>query len=208
MLYIFDEIESLDDDFPEEMISLLSDERRDKVKRHRYKTGKKSSAVVYLLLRLGLLEEYGINEAVVFDYLEKGKPVLRYHPKIHFSLSHSNNAAACVVADSEVGVDVQNIREVTDNAAKRALTIAEYDIFKNHKDPYEYFCEIWAVKESVYKKTGQGIAADFREVSANEVIDKLVIRNKDYYCCVCGEFAQKIQVKYIGREDFGKLLSR
>jgi len=205
MLYLFDEVESLGDDFTERKIPLLSDDRRAKINRLREKNGKKESVVAYLLLRLALLEVYGISTAVEFHHLDKGKPVLRDHPNIHFSLSHTRNAAACVVSDSVVGVDVQNIRAVTDRAARRVLTEAEYNEFIDALNPNEYFCEIWAIKESYMKMTGQGIAAAFKQLPAEDIKNKSFFRRKDYFCSVCGTIAEKIRVKYIGSEDFEQL---
>jgi len=205
MLYIFNEVESLNDDFSERKMFLLSDERREKVQKIRSASGKKESVVAYLLLRLALLEIYTINDIVVFDHLDKGKPVLRDFPQIHFNLSHSKNVAACVVSDFEVGVDVQYIRKVSDKAAKRVLTKAEYEEFKTKPDPDEYFCKIWAIKESVMKKTGQGMAAAFNKLPVNDIKDISVFREKDYFCSVCGENSHEMQIKHIRREDFEKL---
>ena len=205
MLYIFNEVEMLDDDFPESMMPFLSEERRAKVQQLRYQNGKKESVAAYLLLRIALREVYNINEAVEFNHLEKGKPVLKHYPHIYFNLSHSRGVAACVVSDREVGVDVQSIRPVTDKAAKRILTEPEYTEFKTASNPDEYFCEIWAIKESQMKKTGQGIAAAFRKMPADEIKDKSVFKEKNYFCCVCGSFSQAMQVRYIRREDFEQL---
>jgi len=205
MLYLFNDIENLNDDFPEREMSLLSLERQEKVQRIRSQSGKKESAAAYLLLRLALLEGYGITEIVEFDYLDKGKPLLREYPYIHFSLSHTNNVAACVVSNSAVGVDVQNIRVVTDKAAKRVLTEEEYEGFRKAYNPDEYFCEIWAIKESYMKKTGLGMAAAFKKMPVKDITEIKLFREKNYYCCVSGIHSFDMQVNYIRREDFEKL---
>jgi len=205
MLYIFDEVDQLSEDFIAGKMSLLSDERREKVQRLRYQSGKKESVAAYLLLRIALLENYDIDKIVEFDYLEKGKPVLRDFPQIHFNLSHTKGIAACAVSDHEVGVDVQIIRGVTDKTAKRVLTGSEYEMFKSALVPDEYFCEVWAIKESFMKKTGQGIAAAFKKLPVNDIEDKLVFREKDYFCCICGSSSQNMQIKHIRRNDFEKL---
>ena len=209
MLYIFDDIDLMEDDFTDNMIPLLSEERFKKMQRLRSVQGKKASVVVYLLLRIALFENYDINENVGFIYKDKGKPVLKDYPDIHFSLSHSHNTAACVVADFETGVDVQKITKVSDRVAERVLTNDEYAGFLSSNEPDSYFCEVWTIKESFLKKTGQGITAELRNISAASVPDKIIYRGKEYFCCVCGpsiKASQKIDIKHIGREDFGKLL--
>ena len=197
MLYIFEEADKIDDDIPQGLLSLLSDQRCKKVQSYKPALSRKVSVAVYLLLRRALFEVYNINEAVEFEYTDKGKPLLKDHPHIHFSLSHSKNHAACAVSDNEVGVDIQQIVPVSDAVAKRVLTDEEYSRFKAAAEKDEYFCEIWTVKESFLKKTGQGIASEIRNIAADTVIEKKVYRGMDYFCCVCGN---DMEVKKIGRE--------
>ena len=196
MLYIFDEVDKLDD-LPMER---LSDERRDKALRYRFTLSRKLSVGVYLLLCLALKEEYGIEEAVLFSYNENGKPFLKDYPHIHFNLSHCKKALACAVSDSEVGVDVQDIRPVSEKVAKRVLTENEYTGYKAAQSPDEYFCEIWAVKESFLKRTGQGIREDLRKISAESITKKTVYSGDGYFCCVTGS---EVQMKRVRREDIG-----
>jgi len=202
MLYVFENIDLLDDNFLDSKRSFLSEERLAKIQRLRSVDNKKASAVVYLLLRLALLNVYDLNEVVEFSYKENGKPALKDFPHIFFNLSHSFNTAACVVADVEVGVDVQRISSVKDKVAKRVLTDVEFAAFKSSTNPDEFFNEIWTIKESYLKRSGQGIAADLRMISADAVNDKMIYKRKDYFCCVCGSGLKKINIKHIGREDF------
>jgi len=194
MLYIFDEMNKLND----MDIDLLSDERREKAFRYQSKQSRKLSIGVYLLLRFALKENYDIDEAVDFEYSDKGKPSLKNHPDIYFSLSHSRNVVVCAVSDSEVGVDVQYIAPVSDKVAKRVLTDEEYDIFKKSSVKDEYFCEIWTIKESYLKKTGQGICTELRNLSADSVKAGTIHRGGDYICCVTGTDKR---VRIVGREE-------
>ena len=204
MLYIFDEVDKMDDVTPERITSLLSDERYEKAKRLRSPLARNGSAAVYLLLRLALREMYCINKAVDFEYSEKGKPLLKDYPQIYFSLSHSKHIAACAVSEFEVGIDVQYIAPVSDAVAKRVLTRKEYAGYKSSSDKAEYFCELWTIKESFLKKTGQGIATNIKDLAAENVTDKMIYRGKDYFCCVCG---QEMEIKHIGREEFEQLFN-
>jgi len=205
MLYIFEKIDHLGDDFPESVMSLLSEERKIKISKLRSPMNKNASAVAYLLLRVALINEYGINEALVFDYKEHGKPVLRNHPEIRFNLSHSGDTAACIIAGSEVGIDVQHVAGIKDKVAKKVLTDDEYSIFNKSSDPDGYFCKVWTVKESYIKKTGQGLLFDFKTIAADDIPDTHIIKGENYYCCVCGI---ETPIKYIGREDIEQLFTR
>jgi len=202
MLNIFDKIVELDKGFSKLADALMSDQRREKVSKIRYESGKVLHVAAFLLLRIALLEVYGINEPVVFEYSDNGKPVLRDHPHIHFNLSHCKYAVACAISDSEIGVDVQDIRSVSDTVAKRVLTAEEYAGFIATSTPDEYFCEIWAVKEAHLKQTGQGIGAVMSEFSAGSILKKTVFRGKDYYCCVSEPDAK---IRYVDINDFDML---
>jgi len=201
MLYIFDKINLLSDDFPENKMSFLSEKRRNKVKKIKSPHGKKASAVVYLLLRLALRDIYGINEILEFDFTKTGKPVLQNYPNIHFSLSHSFNVAVCAVSDKEIGVDVQQISNIKEKVAKRVLADKEFSGFINSLSPDEYFCDIWTKKESFLKLTGQGIATELREIRAEDIKDIRTFKENDYFYSVCGAEATDIEVKHISITD-------
>jgi len=207
MLYIIDNINLLDDDFPERKKSLLSKERQIKSKRLRSLKNKKASVAAYLLLRIALKEMYEITDIVEFSYEDKGKPLLRDYPGVHFNLSHSGNIAACIVADNKVGVDVQQITAVSEKVAKRVLTKAEFAEYKNSQTPDEYFCKVWTIKESFLKYSGQGITMELKEISADTLQDTLTFKGEGYFCSVYGAIMKEIQIKRIGREDFEQLSS-
>jgi len=202
MLYIFDKTYSLPDDFSETVKPLLSIERYEKIQKLKSKKNKTTSAVAYLLLRLALKDAYSIDEVVTFEYQKLGKPTLRKFPDIHFSISHSKNAAASAVAGLPIGVDIQNISSVSDKAAKRVLTADEYLAYKEADRPDEYFCEIWSIKESFLKKSGKGITEEMGHISADDIDMKTVVKGEDYFCCVCGA---EMEIKHIRREDFEQL---
>jgi len=204
-MYIFDKIELLDEDFADGMFSLLSAERRLKVQRLRPGIGRNASAVAYLLLRLALREVYNINEPVEFRYASKGKPALRNFSQIFFNLSHSKGAAVCSVAGFEVGVDVQRIRRVTDRTAKRVLSPLEFEEFKASDNTDEYFCKLWAIKESYLKMTGQGITSEVRDVLVDDIKNVFSFEENGYYYSVCGSSKPLTDVKRIGREYFEQL---
>jgi 4'-phosphopantetheinyl transferase len=198
-LYIFDEIHGLDDGFPEWAAPLLSVERRIKTFYYRFPLDRKLSVAVYLLLRLALMEKHGIDELVAFAYGENGKPFLRDHSHIHFNLSHCGCAAACVISDGEVGVDVQEIAPVSDGLAQRVLTAKEYAGYKASPHPDELFCEIWTMKESLLKRTSRGIAADLTALAADDMTDGALFKCVGYRCCVSGA---SVRLRRISAHDF------
>ena len=184
MLYIFDEVDKLSGDFHIRYAPYLSQERIEKIGRLKSDSSKELSALVYLLLRYALAAQYGIDEQVVFEYGKNEKPCLKGYSEIHFNLSHTANAVACAVSGSPIGVDVQRITTVSDKVARRVLADGEYAEYLKSDSPDEFFCRVWAIKESVLKRTGQGIAAEFKDIIADELSGVTLYRGDGYYCCV------------------------
>jgi len=65
------------------------------------------------LLKEALLKEYG--RKLAFEPRAKGehgKPFFTLQPKIHYNISHSGKYVVCVLAGEEVGIDIQEHREL------------------------------------------------------------------------------------------------
>ena len=200
MLYIFDGLDSLDDAFIGQCIPYLSMERKEKAFSYSFPSDRNCSVLAYMLLLLALKEIYGINENVTFKYGKNGKPYLQNYPNIQFNLSHCRAAAACIVAGCEVGVDVEEIKPVTDDVARRVLTVKEYAEYKASSNPDELFCGYWTAKESWLKKTGLGIGIDLSALAAEDTGEKTLVRGKNYFCCATGA---SVMVKNV---DIGGLI--
>ena len=57
---------------------------------------------------------------------EHGKPFLSYRPGVHYNISHSGAYVVCVLADQEVGIDIQIHRKVNyDRMLRRMVTEKE-----------------------------------------------------------------------------------
>lgn len=96
-----------------------------------------------------------------FTYGPQGKPYLEEHLNLYFNLSHSGRVVVCVLCDEEIGVDVQEYRNVKERVAERFFTGQEKEQLRALKaDTEEYeklFFRLWSVKESYIKFTGLGM---------------------------------------------------
>lgn len=89
-----------------EKVKLLSPYRQQKIAILRHEKDKKRSLAAGLLLDHALAA-FGLQErSVEYEIGEWGKPALKYHPEICFSLSHSGDYAICTVGDKPVGNDI------------------------------------------------------------------------------------------------------
>ena len=66
--------------------------------------------------------------------------------------------AVAAICNSEIGIDVENIREYRPRVAQKVFSSKEIDILENSKNKNEVFFRIWTLKESFVKAIGIGIS--------------------------------------------------
>ena len=98
------------------------------------------------------------------DYTEEkaasGKPLIRGRENFCFNLSHAGCWVVIAFGDSEVGVDVEQLRSDTDmeSIARRFFAPEEQAYVLEGKERLrERFFEIWTGKESYLKYLGTGL---------------------------------------------------
>ncbi len=97
-----------------------------------------------------------------------GKPFIKGKENFHYNLSHAGNWVVIAYGDSEVGVDVEELRADTDiEAVARRFFAAEEQryVFEDEKNQRQRFFEIWTGKESYLKYLGTGLAKDLTSFS-------------------------------------------
>lgn len=160
-IYIDENINDFDLD---EAMTLLSEQRHEQVARYKLEGPRRQAVAAYLLLRKALREMYGIHDAPVFEYDANGKPSILGHPEIFFNLSHCRKAVACVVADSPVGIDVEETCRFSDSIARYTLDDEEYESVVKADNPSQAFIRLWTMKEALLKYTGEGLRRDIKTV--------------------------------------------
>lgn len=76
----------------------------------------------------------------------------------HFSVSHSQNHAFCVLSDRPVGVDGEELcRRVNPALAEKILSPTEKQQYDLAVDKNRALLSFWVLKEAAGKQTGQGI---------------------------------------------------
>lgn len=157
---------------------------------------RKESLAGRILLKKGLDALYGLSLPEGFEgilELEKmitkgknGKLYLEKYPGIYFNISHSGEYAVCVLADMEVGVDIQMKKPLkNDRLLRRTMDEKQQEAVKNAVDSAMKFADFWAQKESYLKWTGEGITVNLAGLSMEDAcMEKLEIR-EDYAGWVC-----------------------
>ncbi len=110
---------------------------------------------VSLLLLFALEREgYKADKLPAFSYRENGKPYLKQYPEVEFSLSHAKNIITCAISNSDVGVDVEYVREIKESTIDRVFSENEKKIAAYSREGY---IQLWTIKEACAKLMGTGL---------------------------------------------------
>ncbi|MBO4655977.1 MAG: 4'-phosphopantetheinyl transferase superfamily protein [Bacteroidales bacterium] len=158
--YLFEHPENITpQQLEQELLPALPAWRREQTLAFKHLDAQVLSASAFLLLQNGLRNDFGVKEPLHFDYLEHGKPLLREHPELHFSLSHCSKGALCVIDDSgPVGCDIEALdRKISDALMERCCSEEELSAIRGAAVPTHAFIRLWTMKEAALKLTGEGL---------------------------------------------------
>lgn len=81
----------------------------------------------------------------------------KYHKPVNkelfFNVSHSHDIVAIGIADVDIGIDIEKIREVDDKLKRYVSSDEEFNTINTNED----FFKVWTAKESLVKAQGTGI---------------------------------------------------
>ncbi len=87
----------------------------------------------------------------------RGKPYFENSP-YHFSITHTDRHAFCVLSHASVGIDAEELdRPVRFSLAKRIFSPAEQRRFAEATDRHQAFLALWVLKEAAAKCSGLGL---------------------------------------------------
>ena len=88
---------------------------------------------------------------------DRGKPFFVDSPW-HFSISHTKNHAFCVLSETPVGLDAEELtRQVSPKLAEKVLSAGEYAQWQQAADKNRALLTFWVLKEAAAKLTGEGL---------------------------------------------------
>ena len=159
--------------------SLMSEEKKRRVDRFRFEDDKKRTVVGEMLARRAISEWCGVpKESIVFETTAHGKPYAK-DLNVEFNIGHSADMVVCIVDDNPVGVDIEKIRPVDLNTAKRIFSeeeiryifgcipdVEDYNHYLNDTVLQRFF-ELWTKKEAYGKLVGTGL---FSEGNTNATV--------------------------------------
>lgn len=179
MLCLNDHIADLSDEQTELLIQSLPQWRREEALRYKHQQGRRECAVGYVELLRGLRECFGIKEKPSFAYNEHGKPFIKEHPEIHFSISHCRVAAGCLVSNKPCGFDVEYIRKAKLDLVRYTMNPEEQEAIFAAPYPDIAFTRLWTQKEALLKLKGTGLTDDLHDVLSEEALQHISLRTTE-----------------------------
>ncbi len=191
-VYSYNISDASDADFSE-WFDAMSSERKEAVKRIKVPQKQKLKIAADHICRKAISEFCSADpDKIGFSVSEHGKPYAK-NLDVHFSISHSGDLVICAVSDKETGIDIEKIREINPDTAKRFASENELKYTETHQNG---FFEIWTLKEAYFKCIGTGLGADIKNVSfeisesgiscsENGFDFSFLNIEKGYICAVC-----------------------
>lgn len=179
----------------DEAAPILSEYRKEKLKKLKQETARKNTICAELLLIRALREEHDAGQLPLKIETDKyGKPCLS-DGAYCFNVSHSSCYAACALSDHPIGLDLQLLTSCSESLVKRFFSSCEQSEILRSVNPDEAFTRLWCRKESFLKAIGLGlrlkldsfsVAGDSPAVSyRGETYGFREHRVGDLFFCVC-----------------------
>lgn len=150
-----------------ELSGYLPKESKEAVLRHKTEKGAQRTLLGELLSRIIISQKTDLpTHKIHYRKTVKGKP---YIPDsfVHFNVSHSGEWVVLAVADVEVGIDIEVLREVNYRVATRFFSTEENDLLEQviGNEKLELFFDFWTLKESYLKLLGTGLTKSLSSFS-------------------------------------------
>jgi len=192
----------IDDNTNNQLLSHISREKREQIKRFHFIEDAKRTLYGDLMARYLVCDKLKLsNSQLIFYKNEFGKPFLKDYSDFYFNISHSGVWVVCVIGEKEVGIDVEQIKPVDISIAKRFFSKNEYQNLMQRPEQFrvEYFYDLWTMKESYIKYRGEGLSIplnSFDVCTGGDSLDNLSylyfsqpLLDIDYKLSICSENA-------------------
>lgn len=143
-----------------DLLQAISKENRERCHRFRRKESALSTLYGELMLRHVLIRKFALKNHEIEIYKDElGKPYIK-DSKVHYNISHSGEFVVCAFSEQEVGIDIEQIKDIDLRVARRYFCESECkDLFtKAIMEQQDYFFTLWALKESYMKWSGRGMS--------------------------------------------------
>lgn len=120
----------------------------------------------------GVLRRFGVTPDMI-EYAEHDKPVVKGRDDIFFNVSHSGNFVFICVSGQNIGIDIQKPVPFKETLVNQITSMEERS--SEDLDVVKHLNQIWAIKESYTKLTGEGIGKKLTEVTYKKADDHITV---------------------------------
>lgn len=159
-----------------ELYNRLPEFRREAADRCGNRADRERSIAAGLLLGF-CMQKRGVSFGETPCFTENGKMFFPREDKFYVNLSHGGDYAACALAPTDVGIDLEPVRRYRENVAKRICSAEEMqELLKEKKEEEQnrQFTKLWTRKESMAKLSGEGIAMLLGSRGRKEPLDSCI----------------------------------
>ena len=202
----------------EELVScraVLSEERRAKADRFRFEKDRIRCILAEATVRYVMKISYGIDpQTVCIIQDKKGRPMLAEPNDIplDFNISHAGDWVVCSIGSERSGIDIEHIADAKERLAEKVLSEREWNTWKAlpPEEKPKAFYQIWTLKESYTKQTGDGLSQPFCEIATEptgtaawRVIgdpERIMLSQRwgvDYYLSLCAPASAQVSPEVI-----------
>ncbi|EST55797.1 4-phosphopantetheinyl transferase [Brevibacillus panacihumi W25] len=167
------------------LLMQIAPEKRLRVHRFHRQADAYRAVLADVLIRSILAQSFGLsNEQISFQVTRYGKPFVEQLPDFHFNLSHSGDWVVCATSNAPVGIDIEHIRPIEIDVAKRFFSCIEYEdlLAQPREEQLAYFYDLWTLKESYLKALGMGLSKPLNSFSIRRTEGEkfhLVLQSKE-----------------------------
>lgn len=143
-----------------------------------------------------ILKDYSIElnkDKIIYN--SNGKPYLK-EEQIYFNIAHSNDLVAIAVSDSEVGIDIEQIDNLSymleNKIYEKWLDQRSIKDMLKEKNKLQYLTKEWVIRESLIKLFGESISINKMKKILNNNIEVNIELIDGYYMSVVNKKNEKI----------------
>ncbi len=144
--------------------------------------------------------DYGLKNMFSIEGTEKiiakgryGKPYLKGMEQYQYNISNTEGMVVCALSDVCIGVDVERKKPFRSGILRKCATLDETAYIMETEEEgiqEERFFQLWTLKESYIKMTGEGMRTPLQEVAF------IFAEDGGISCSKKGKFYQRQQREY------------
>lgn len=182
--YLFEQEKLITDDMIDSLFQILPEKRKKQALSYHKRVDRNNCIITFVLLKIALRRCFGIIDFTI-QYEKRGKPYLKEHPDVFFNISHCADGCIVVVADEQIGVDMQNFIPFSWEVAERVCCSEEIEVLRCTQNREFEFIRMWTMKESYLKMTGVGIGENLKQVNTLVIKDIEIIQRGNSMIAIC-----------------------